>query len=67
MRLGWRSMDVAGLHGGAHVEDAPAGGSFVLVEVKASVAVAGEGHLRDVLAETMRHLRRDVSDNFNAG
>jgi hypothetical protein len=67
MRLGWRSMDVAGLRGGAQVQDAPAGGSFVLVEMNAPVAVADEGHLRDVLAETMRHLRRDVSDNVNAG
>lgn len=65
MRLGWRALDVAGLHGGAHVEDAPAGGSFVLAEVNAPGA--DEGRLRDVLAETMRHLRRDVSDNFNAG
>jgi hypothetical protein len=67
MRLGWRSLDVAGLHGGAHVEDAPAGGSLVFAEVNAPDAVADEARLRDVLAETMRHLRRDVSDNFNAG
>jgi hypothetical protein len=60
-------LDVAGLHGGAYVEAAPAGGSFVLAEVNAPGAVTDEGRLRDVLAATMRHLRRDVSDNFNAG
>jgi uncharacterized protein YndB with AHSA1/START domain len=67
MRLGWRSLDVSGLHGGAQVQDAPAGGSVVLADVHAPGAVADEARLRDVLAETMRHLRRDVSDNFNAG
>jgi hypothetical protein len=67
MRVGWRSVDIAGLHGGAHVEDAPAGGSLVLAEVSAPGAVADEGRLRDVLTETMRHLARDVSDNFTAG
>jgi hypothetical protein len=67
MHIGWRSLDVAGLHGGARVEDAPAGGSFVLAEVTAPDSALEEGRLRDVLAETMRHLRRDVSDNFTAG
>jgi uncharacterized protein YndB with AHSA1/START domain len=63
----WRSLDIAGLHGSARVEDAPAGGSVLHAEVAAPQTVAGEERVREFLAETMRHLQRDVSDNFNAG
>jgi uncharacterized protein YndB with AHSA1/START domain len=63
MRLSWRSSSDDGLHGTAEVRDAPAGGSVVHAEV----AVPDEDRGRELLTETMAHLRRDVSDNFNAG
>jgi uncharacterized protein YndB with AHSA1/START domain len=67
LRVEWRSRDSSGLQGAAWVRDAPAGGCVV----HAQVVVPGEGARRerteDLLAEAMRHLQRDVSDNFNAG
>lgn len=63
----WRSLDITGLRGTARVTDAPAGGSVLHAEVQVPPAIAGEKRSRELLAETMRHLRRDVSDNFNAG
>jgi uncharacterized protein YndB with AHSA1/START domain len=67
LELRWHSMDDDGLRGTARVQDAPAGGSVVHAEV----AVPGDGpddqQVRSLLAETMQHLQRDVSDNFNAG
>jgi uncharacterized protein YndB with AHSA1/START domain len=65
--LQWHSQDVPGLHGTAQVDDGPAGGSVVRAEVVVPAGLAGEGQARDLLAETMVHLQRDVSDNFNAG
>jgi uncharacterized protein YndB with AHSA1/START domain len=67
LRLQWRSLDVAGLHGTAEVRDAPAGRSLVQAEVAVPAGAADGQRARDLLAETMRHLQRDVSDNFNAG
>ena len=67
LELRWRSLDDSGPHGTARVEDAPAGGSVVRAEVEVPGANAGDGRPRELLAETMRHLQRDVSDNFNAG
>jgi uncharacterized protein YndB with AHSA1/START domain len=72
LALHWRSLDTSGLRGTARVEDAPAGGSVVHAEVDVPDAAADDRRprellARELLAETMRHLRRDVSDNFNAG
>lgn len=67
LALRWRSLDVAGLHGAAQVRDAPAGGSVVHAEITVPETAAGDERARDLLAETMRRLQRDVSDNFNAG
>ena len=65
--LQWHSEDVPGLHGTAQVGDGPAGGSVVHAEVSAPARLTGEAHVRELLEETMVHLQRDVSDNFNAG
>ena len=67
LRLEWHVRDVEGLHGTARVEDAPAGGSVVHAEVAVPGGAADEQRASDLLVETMRHLARDVSDNFNAG
>jgi uncharacterized protein YndB with AHSA1/START domain len=65
LSLSWTALDDSGLAGTARVEDGPAGGSVVHAEV--SGRDPGEEQLRELLAETMHHLQRDVSDNFNAG
>ncbi|MGK5682167.1 SRPBCC family protein [Actinoplanes sp. URMC 104] len=67
LRVRWRSLDVSGLQAVARVQDAPAGGSVLEAEVEAPDGLVDESRLRDLLAETMTHLGRDVSDNFNAG
>lgn len=66
LRLAWRSVEDAELHGTAEVRDAAAGGTELRAEI-ALPASADESRARELLAETMRHLQRDVSDNFNAG
>jgi len=66
MLLRWRASDGDGPRGSARVEDAPAGGSVVLADVELP-GPDGESRSRELLAETMWHLERDVSDNFNAG
>jgi uncharacterized protein YndB with AHSA1/START domain len=63
----WRSLDDAGPHGAAQVEDAPAGGSVVHADVEVPERIADDGQVRELLEETMAHLHRDVEDNFNAG
>ena len=65
--LQWHAEDIPGLHGSAQVDDGPAGGSVVRAEIVVPAAVADESRARDLLDETMRHLQRDVSNNFNAG
>jgi uncharacterized protein YndB with AHSA1/START domain len=67
LRVEWRSRDIPDLHGAAWVCDAPAGGSVTYAEVAVPGDVAGRERAQDVLSEAMRHLQRDVSDNFNAG
>jgi uncharacterized protein YndB with AHSA1/START domain len=67
LEVQWHSQDTTGLHGTAQVDDAPAGGSIVRAEVVVPSRLADEQRVRDLLAETMGHLQRDVSDNFNAG
>jgi uncharacterized protein YndB with AHSA1/START domain len=67
LQVGWRSVDDAGLHGTARVRDAPAGGSVVDVEVTVPGGDAERRRAQDLVAEALRHLQRDVSDNFNAG
>jgi uncharacterized protein YndB with AHSA1/START domain len=67
LKLQWRSLDASGLRGTARVEDAPAGGSVVHAEVDSPGTVVDDQRLEELLAETMRHLQRDVSDNFTAG
>jgi len=67
LELRWHSLDSAGLHGTAQVDDAPAGGSVVRAEVVVPAGLADDQQVRELLAETMLHLQRDVSDNFNAG
>jgi uncharacterized protein YndB with AHSA1/START domain len=61
----WRSGDVSSGHGSARVRDAPAGGS--VLDARVAGADCDEPRVRELLAETMYHLQRDVSDNFNAG
>jgi uncharacterized protein YndB with AHSA1/START domain len=65
LELRWHSLDDDGLRGTARVQDGPAGGSVVHAEV--AVPGADDERVRSLLAETMQHLQRDVSDNFNAG
>jgi hypothetical protein len=43
------------------------GGSVVHAEVVVPARLADDHRVRNLLAETMLHLGRDVSDNFNAG
>jgi hypothetical protein len=67
MRLTWRSVDSPDLHGSARVQDGPTGGSNLQVAVSAPDSGPDTERIRAFLAETMRHLECDVSDNFNAG
>jgi uncharacterized protein YndB with AHSA1/START domain len=67
LTLQWRSLDASGLQGTARVEDAPGGGSVVHADVDSPGAAVDDQRLAELLAETMRHLQRDVSDNFTAG
>ena len=67
LRVEWRARDSAGLHGAAWVRDAPAGGCVVHAEVTVPGGDAERERAGELLSEAMRHLRRDVSDNFNAG
>jgi uncharacterized protein YndB with AHSA1/START domain len=67
LQVRWRSQDGEGLSGTARVQDEPAGGSVVHAEVVLPGAAADDERARRLLAETMEHLQRDVSDNFNAG
>ena len=66
MEVRWRAAGGPVPHGSARVSDAPAGGSQLDTEVSAP-AWAGEERVRRTLDETATRLRRDVSDNFNAG
>lgn len=66
MRLSWRSLD-ADVHGWARVREAPAGGSALDVEISLSQPGVRPDQVRGVVDEVVRHLRRDVSDNFTAG
>jgi uncharacterized protein YndB with AHSA1/START domain len=67
LRVEWRSRDSAGLQGAAWVRDAPAGGCVVHAEVAVPGGGAERQRAEELVAEVMRHLQRDVSDNFNAG
>lgn len=67
LQLSWHALDTDDLNGTVRVDDAPAGGSIVHAEVSVPDGVADDGRVRELLAETMAHLQRDVSDNFNAG
>jgi uncharacterized protein YndB with AHSA1/START domain len=67
LQVRWNSLDVSGLAGSARVEDAPAGGSVVHAEVAVPGRAPGDEQVLNLLQETMQHLQRDVSDNFNAG
>jgi uncharacterized protein YndB with AHSA1/START domain len=67
LQLRWRMLDDSGRDGLIRVEDAPAGGSVVHAQIAAAGPPEQESRLRDLLGESMRHLQRDVSDNFNAG
>lgn len=51
----------------AAVSDGSAGGSRLLVEVTTPDGGPSEERVRQLLAELVRRLQRDVSDNFNAG
>jgi uncharacterized protein YndB with AHSA1/START domain len=67
LRVEWRARDSAGPQGAAWVCDAPAGGCVVHAEVAVPGGGADRQRAEHLLAEAMRHLQRDVSDNFNAG
>jgi uncharacterized protein YndB with AHSA1/START domain len=67
LRVQWRSRESTGLRGAAWVQDAPAGGCVVHAEVNLPGGSASSERAEELLAESMGHLRRDVSDNFNAG
>lgn len=66
MHVSWQSPDDQRLHARARVDDGPAGGSQVYMLVSIPDGT-DEKRVHSVLAETMHHLQRDVSDNFNAG
>ncbi len=65
MLVRWRALNGSGADGSVRVEDAPAGGSVVRAEIDGPPAE--ESRFRELLGESMFHLQRDVSDNFNAG
>jgi uncharacterized protein YndB with AHSA1/START domain len=67
LRVQWHALDESGLRATARVEDASAGGSVVHAEVAVPGRAPDDEQVQSLLAETMRHLQRDVSDNFNAG
>jgi uncharacterized protein YndB with AHSA1/START domain len=67
LRLEWRSQDSTGPRGTAWVEDSPAGGCVVHAEVSLPPDSAQSERAEQLLAESLHHLQRDVSDNFNAG
>jgi uncharacterized protein YndB with AHSA1/START domain len=67
MRMRWHAVDGSGLDGSVLVEDAPAGGSTVRAEIAVPGRDQEESRARRLLDESMEHLQRDVSDNFNAG
>jgi uncharacterized protein YndB with AHSA1/START domain len=67
LQVRWHSLDDSGVGGTARVEDSPAGGSVVHAEVAVPGRAPGDDQVRELLSETMEHLQRDVSDNFNAG
>lgn len=66
LRVTWHAVGDGGAHGSARVEDGPAGGSVLHAEVTVP-AGADEQQISGLLDQTMRNLRADVSDNFNAG
>jgi hypothetical protein len=67
LTLSWRSVDSPDLHGTPQVLDVPASGSELRVEVSTPDDGPEPDLVRAFLRETMRHLDRDVSDNFTAG
>jgi uncharacterized protein YndB with AHSA1/START domain len=67
LEVRWHSVDMADLRGSVQVRDAPAGGSVVDAEVAVPDGAADPARAQELLAEAMRHLQRDVDDNFNAG
>jgi hypothetical protein len=67
LRMEWRGRDSGGVRGVARVRDAPAGGCVVQGEVTVLEGAASRERVAELLAEGLRHLQRDVSDNFNAG
>jgi uncharacterized protein YndB with AHSA1/START domain len=66
LRLAWRPAEGAGWSGDATVSDAPGGGSRVDVRLE-SPGPADDDRVRQLLAEALQHLDRDVTDNFTAG
>jgi uncharacterized protein YndB with AHSA1/START domain len=67
LQVRWHALDADDVRGSARVDDAPAGGSVVHAEVSLPDGLGDDRRVRALLAETMAHLQRDVSDNFNAG
>jgi uncharacterized protein YndB with AHSA1/START domain len=67
LQMRWQPLDGSGRDDSVRVDDAPAGGSVVHAEIAVTGPAEQESRLRDLLGESMRHLQRDVSDNFNAG
>jgi uncharacterized protein YndB with AHSA1/START domain len=67
LRVNWRALDESGVAGSVWVEDAPAGGSVLRAKITLGDADGQESRARTFLQESMGHLQRDVSDNFNAG
>lgn len=67
LRVDWRALDGSGLAGSVRVEDAPAGGSIPHAEITLQDADGQESPARTFLQDSVQHLLRDVSDNFNAG
>jgi uncharacterized protein YndB with AHSA1/START domain len=66
MRLTFRCTAPVQVRGTARVEDTAGAGSRIEVAVTTDSG-PDPATVRDVLAQTMRHLARDVSDNFTAG
>ncbi len=67
LQVRWQPSGFPGLQGTAEVRDAPAGGSVLRAEVEVPVGAGDQEQAENLLAEAMKLLQRDVSDNFNAG
>jgi uncharacterized protein YndB with AHSA1/START domain len=67
LRLTVRCTEPMAFDGTARVTETPAGGSRIDVVVTAANGQEDPAALRDSLRHAMRHLQRDIDDNFTPG